>query len=145
MNKKMKKGVDYIGVGISAAIVNEEGKFLFAKRGKKARNERGKWEFPGGGVEYGDTMRDTIIREIKEELGIIIEPIEQLIPVDHILLDEKQHWITSVFISRIKKGKPSIMEAEKCDDIKWFTLNEAVDLSLTNPTKKYVKILKKKF
>ncbi len=66
----MKKGIDYIGVGIGAVIVDTDGKMLLSKRGPKAKNERGKWEFPGGGVEFGDTMEETIKREMKEELGI---------------------------------------------------------------------------
>lgn len=46
----MKKGIDYIGVAVGAMIFNEEGKLFLTKRGKKARNERGCWEIPGGGV-----------------------------------------------------------------------------------------------
>jgi 8-oxo-dGTP pyrophosphatase MutT (NUDIX family) len=34
------------------------------------RNDRGEWELPGGKLERGDTMEDTIVREIEEELGI---------------------------------------------------------------------------
>ncbi len=36
----MIRGVDYVGVGIGAVIVNSDGKILLAKRGPKARNER---------------------------------------------------------------------------------------------------------
>jgi 8-oxo-dGTP pyrophosphatase MutT (NUDIX family) len=34
------------------------------------RNDRGEWELPGGKLERGDTMEDTVVREIEEELGI---------------------------------------------------------------------------
>ena len=105
------------GVGIGAVIVNEKGEMLLAKRGKKARNEHGKWEFPGGGVEFGDTMAETIVREMKEELGIEIELFAHLSPIDHVLHNEKQHWVTSVFISKIVNGSPTIKEPEKCDEI----------------------------
>lgn len=45
----MKKGVDFIGVGVGAAIFNKDRKLLLGLRGKEAQNERGKWEIPGGG------------------------------------------------------------------------------------------------
>lgn len=38
----MKKGVDYIGVGVGAIILNDKGEVFLAKRGLKAKNERGK-------------------------------------------------------------------------------------------------------
>jgi len=44
----MKKGIDYIGVGAGAIIFNKDGALFLAKRGKEARNEKHKWEFPGG-------------------------------------------------------------------------------------------------
>lgn len=130
----MKKGVDYIGVGIGAIIINDDGKFLLAKRGKKAKNERGKWEFPGGGVEFGERMRDSIVREIMEELNIVIEPLEHLPPIDHIIPQDKQHWVTSIFISRIIRGIPTIMEPGKCDEIGWFSIDEIKNLDLSIAT-----------
>lgn len=139
----MIRGVDYIGVGIGAIIVNNEGKMLMAKRGQKAKNERGKWEFPGGSVEFGDTMAQTIIREMKEELNIKIKVLKHLSPIDHIIPEEKQHWVTSTFISKIVEGEPQIMEPEKCDEIRWFTLEEIENLRLSIATEGSVKQLKK--
>lgn len=118
----MKKGVDYIGVGVGAIIINDEGKVFLAKRGQRAKNERGKWEFPGGGVEFGETMADCIKREIYEEYGIVITLVDQLEALDHLIPEEKQHWVAVTFIAKIAQGKPKIMEPEKCDEIGWFGL-----------------------
>ena len=137
----MIRGVDYIGVGIGCILINEEGKYLLAKRGQKAKNERGKWEFPGGSVEFGDTMRDTIIREMKEELGIAVEPIEHFPPIDHIIPQDQQHWVTSAYISKIIKGQPTIMEPEKCSEIGWFTIEEIQKLPLSIATQLNIKQL----
>lgn len=119
----MKKGIDFIGVGVGAIILNDQGEVFLAKRGKKAKNERGRWEFPGGGIEFGETMSDCIKREIQEEYGIVIELTDQLEALDHLIPDEGQHWVAVTFIAKIRKGQPKIMEIEKCAEIGWFDIN----------------------
>ena len=140
----MKRGVDYIGVGAGAIISNGKDQYLLCRRGKKAKNERGKWEFPGGAVEFGNTLRETIIREMKEELDIEVEPLEQLTAINHILPHENQHWVTTGFICKIRKGKPKIMEPHKCSEIGWFTISEISKMELTLPTKIYLGVLIKR-
>lgn len=87
----MKAGVDYIGVGVGAVIVDGSGRLFAALRGSQAKNERGKWEFPGGSVEFGEKLADALEREMLEEYGIRIEVRELLDVVDHILPVEMQH------------------------------------------------------
>ena len=141
----MKKGSDYIGVGVGGAIFNNEGKLFITKRGKKAKNERGKWEIPGGGVEFGETFQEALKREMKEEIGVEIEILSLLGICDHIIPDEKQHWVSPTYICRISTGEPKILEPEKCAEIGWFTLEEAEALPLSIVTKYDVSILKKKY
>jgi 8-oxo-dGTP diphosphatase len=126
----MKRGIDYIGVGVGAIIVNERGELFLARRGPAAKNERGLWEFPGGGVEFGETLRDALRREIMEEYGIEIETGELLDVDDHILPDEHQHWVSPTFICRIVSGDPVIREPGKCTEIGWFA-PDAVPHELT--------------
>ncbi len=127
----MKRGIDYVGVGVGAVIINREGKIFLAKRGKKARNEVGKWEFPGGGLEFGESFEDTIVREIKEEFGVNIQVFDQLTAFNHLIPDEKQHWVALTFICKIKSGTPKILEPEKCDEIGWFSIDEMKKMSLS--------------
>jgi len=117
---EMKRGVDYIGVGVGAIIVDEQGRLFLARRGPKAKNERGLWEFPGGSVELGERLADALRREIREEYGVEIEVGELLDVVDHILPDEGQHWVSPTFICRIASGEPVIRESDKCSGIGWF-------------------------
>lgn len=56
---------------VGAAIINEKGEVLCAQRGYGSLI--GKWEFPGGKIEAGETPEQALIREIKEELNIEIE------------------------------------------------------------------------
>jgi 8-oxo-dGTP diphosphatase len=121
----MQKGKDYIGVGIGTIILNDEGKMLFTKRGQGAKNERGCWEIPGGDVEYGETLADAAVREVKEELGVDAEVEQQLLAVDHFIPNEGQHWVAIPFLVKMKPGQtPKILEPQKCDAIEWFGLDE---------------------
>lgn len=127
----MQKGIDYIGVGSGALVFDNKGRVLISKRGKKSRNEVGKWEFPGGSVEFGENCEDAIVREIKEEFDILIEVIELLEVVNHIIWEEKQHWVAPSYIARHIKGTPKIMEPHKIDKFKWVFLDEIIASKLS--------------
>lgn len=141
----LKKGKDYIGIGVGAVILNKEGKLFMAKRGKKARNEPGTWEFPGGSMEFGETMAQTVKREIKEEFGITIKPLKPLLPVNHIIPKEKQHWVAIPYISKLESGVPKILEHEKCAEIGWFSIREIDKLKLSIAAKIAYKDIKEKY
>lgn len=121
----LKKGVDFIGVSVGAMIFNDKGELFLAKRGRKAKNERGTWENPGGAVEYGEQLEDAVRREIREEYGFDIDILDKFPAADHLIPADKQHWVATTFIARIKPGQtPKILEPEKCDAIGWYALNK---------------------
>lgn len=130
----MKSGVDYVGVGVGAVIFNNEGKIFLSLRGDKAQNDRDKWECPGGTVQFGETLKETIVREMREEFGVDIEAIEQLETVDHLIPQDKQHWIAISFLCKITKGTPKILEPHKCKKVGWFTIREMEQMPLACPT-----------
>jgi 8-oxo-dGTP diphosphatase len=120
----MKKGIDFIGVGAGAIVINDQGKVLIAKRGANSRNEVGKWEFPGGGVKFGEKCEDAVKREVKEEFDIEIEVIELLEVVNHIIPEEKQHWVSPSYIAKYISGTTKILEPDKIDEFKWVDISE---------------------
>ena len=140
----MQKGIDYIGVGVGAIIFNQEGKVFLAKRGRGARNEAGKWEFPGGGVEFNETLEQALAREMLEEYGFLIEVGSLLDVVSHIIPDEQQHWVSPSFICTMTSGTPIIKEPLKCDEIGWFELEHLPEEDLTLASKKSLESLRKK-
>ena len=140
----MKKGIDYIGVGVGAIIFNEEGKIFLAKRGRDAGNERHKWEFPGGGVNFGETLEHALEREILEEYGFEIEVERLLDVVNHIIPAEQQHWVSPTFVCTVKSGTPRIMEPTKCEEIGWFRLDQIPESLLSIASRKSLESLKKK-
>ena len=120
----MEKGINYIGVSAGAMIFNDKGELFLAKRSQKASNERGCWETPGGGIDFGETLEEAVRREIREEYGVEIEIVEQFPAADHIIPKDHQHWVATTFLAKLKNGQiPKIMEPDKCDVIGWFRLN----------------------
>ena len=138
----MKAGVDYIGVGVGALIFDDQGKILMSLRGPKARNEAGKWEVPGGAVEYGETFEAALVREVFEELGIHVRVKELLQVCDHILVKEQEHWVAPTYMCEIVSGTPCIQEPEKCTQIGWYSLEEAEQLPLAVVTASDIKKLR---
>lgn len=127
-----KAGIDFIGVSVGAFIVNNKGEILLMKRSQNTKNERGKWEAPGGAVDFGETLEHAIRREMKEELGIDIEILSQWGAKDHIIPEDKQHWVPTTFLVHVAKGQaPKIMEPHKHDAIGWFAMGDfPIPLSL---------------
>ena len=62
---------------VCAVIKNDKGE-IFCCKGGPGRALEGYFEFPGGKVESNETHEETIIREIKEELKTIVEPIKYI-------------------------------------------------------------------
>jgi len=119
----MKIGIDYIGVGCGALIVNDKNETLLLKRTSKTRNEAGFWSKPGGGVEFGEKVEESLKRECKEELGVVIGEIKFLSFTDSIMKADNQHWVSLNYCAKIINGEPKNMEPEKHEEIKWFNLD----------------------
>ena len=58
---------------VVAALIERRGRILICRR-RDDQDHAGKWEFPGGKVEDGETPRQALSRELREELGIELEP-----------------------------------------------------------------------
>jgi 8-oxo-dGTP diphosphatase len=116
-------GKDYIGVGVGALIINEQNEVLLLLRKKPPETDY--WSIPGGSVEMFETIEDAITREIKEELNVEIKIVKLLGVTDHILKQEKTHWVAPVFLAEIiKNQKPVNAEPESHYDMRWFSIHK---------------------
>lgn len=125
--EKFEIGIDCIGVGCGALIVNDKNQTLLIKRTSNTRNDAGCWSKPGGGVEFGERIEDAIKRETKEELGVDVELTRFLGFTESPAKDGKQHWISFNYASKIVGGEPKNLEPEKHEEIRWFYLDKLPD------------------
>ena len=120
----MKKGEDYTGVAVVFLCHDGDGNFLLSKRGVNSRDEHGTWDPGGGSVEFGDTIEDTLRKEILEEYCTDVLDYEFLgyrdVHREH--EGKKTHWVVLDFKVLISKGTAKNGEPHKLDAVDWFTL-----------------------
>jgi len=121
----MQKGVDFIGNAVVYFCHDGKGNFLLNKRNQNCRDEKGMWDPGGGGIELGDSVIETLKKEIKEEYCTDVIEYEFLgyRDVHRKNNGTNTHWIAldfKVLVDRalIKNGEP-----HKFDAVEWFTLN----------------------
>jgi 8-oxo-dGTP diphosphatase len=125
---------------VSCAIIEHHGKVLVAKRGNNSSNA-GKWEFPGGKIEPGESATQCLHREIMEELSVAITIIDQLPPVLHHYPDK----VISLhpFVCTYDGNPFSLTDHEETDwksidDLFWLNFSDADVLVCHYYIKKYL-------
>ncbi|GAA0720002.1 8-oxo-dGTP diphosphatase MutT [Clostridium malenominatum] len=103
---------------VTAAIITKDDLILIAQRGKD-ENLAGKWEFPGGKIESGETPQECLKREIKEELNIEIQVGEFL--GESIYTYPNGQIKLMGYFATIVKGN---FELSVHDEVKWVSIDE---------------------
>jgi len=112
-----------VRVGCGALIVNDKKEVLLLKR-STTRNQNGYWSQPGGAVEFGETIKQAITREIREEVNVDIRLIRYLSYTEQIFRKENQHWLAISYLAKIISGNVKNLEHHKHSDLKWFPINK---------------------
>ena len=125
-----------IGVG---AIIIQNGKILIVRRGSEPG--KGKWSVPGGLVELGETVEQTVVREVKEECGLDVEVDELIDVVDSMTFDEngklKYHFVILDFFVKIKGGE--LRPGNDAKGALWVPLEEVEKYDLTKTFREFLK------
>lgn len=111
---------------VAAALVDDEGRVLIAQR-PQGKQLAGMWEFPGGKVEAGETPELALIRELEEELGIVVKQacLAPFVFASHTYDDF--HLLMPLFLIRRWEGEP---EAREHTAIKWVRPNAMRDYAM---------------
>jgi ADP-ribose pyrophosphatase YjhB (NUDIX family) len=118
-------------LAVSAAIIRD-GKVLVVRRARKPALNL--YTLPGGAVELGETLHDSVIREVREETQLTIEPVALAGTRDVIVRDAQQrierHFVILCFAARWLAGEPRLNE--ELDDARWLKPAELAGLKTTD-------------
>ncbi len=119
-------------LAVSAAIIRD-GKVLIVRRG--AGVATGVYTLPGGVVEVGETVTEAVVREIREEVGMTIEPLAPAGYREMIARDKdnrvKGHFVILCFAARWIAGEP-VPDLTEIAEAAWRHPDELEDLKTTD-------------
>ena len=111
----MRPVAPVVGVG---GVVVRDGRALLVRRGKPPLY--GRWVVPGGTVELGETLEEALVRELREETGLDVEPVEVLAVFDRIERDAAgvaYHYVIVDYLCRWLSGEAAA--ASDALDVAW--------------------------
>lgn len=114
MNERPK-----IGVGV---CIVKDNKVLLGKRLNS--HGSGEWAFPGGHLEFGESLAECAQREVAEETGLVIGNIRRGPYTEDFFYEQNKHYITIVMVADYISGTPAVLEPHKCEQWQWFDLNQ---------------------
>ncbi|MGA2729894.1 MAG: NUDIX hydrolase [Terracidiphilus sp.] len=109
-------------VGVGAVIVHE-GRVLLVQRGREPL--KGHWSLPGGMVELGESLQAGVIREVEEETGLLVEPVELIELLDRIHREGERiryHYVIADYLCRVTGGE--LKAASDADAVRWVERKE---------------------
>ena len=92
----------------------------------------GEWSLPGGVLECGETLREAVAREAREETGLLVETGEMLGVYERVIRDDagrvRYHYVLLDFLCRPLGG--DLKAGSDAADVRWFTRDELPALNL---------------
>jgi len=123
-------------VGIGAVIVCES-KILLEKR--KNEPGRGKWSIPGGLVDLGEHLEQSVIREVKEETQLNVYDPELIDAVDNVTVDDdgkvRYHFVIIDYFVKLKGG--TIKASSDAEELQWTPFEEVENHVLTETFREF--------
>ena len=127
----------FIGVG---AVIAERGRVVLVKRGHPPL--AGEWSIPGGMLEVGETLREGVVREVREETGLTVEAADLLGVYDRLLRDDVgrvlYHYVLVDFLCRRVRGE--LAASGDAAEVRWFTAEEVAALALPQDTAEVIRM-----
>ncbi len=131
----MTAATPIVGVG---GVVVHQGRALLIRRGKPPFLNR--WMIPGGAVELGETLRDALLREMREETGLLVEPLRVLAVLDQIGREAGRvlhHYVLVDYLCRWVSGE--VQAGSDALEVAWVGVDEMDGYSLPPQARTVVK------
>jgi ADP-ribose pyrophosphatase YjhB (NUDIX family) len=104
-------------VGVGAVIV-EQCRVLLVRRANPPL--KGHWSLPGGLLELGEGLHNAVVREVREETGLLVEPLELIEVLDRIHREGdrvRYHYVIADYLCRVVGG--ALQAASDADEVRW--------------------------
>ena len=104
-------------VAVGAVIV-DAGRVLLVRRGREPL--KGRWSLPGGALEVGESLSAGLVREVREETGLLVEPVELIELLDRIHREGERvryHYVIADYLCRVTGG--ALRAASDADEVRW--------------------------
>jgi ADP-ribose pyrophosphatase YjhB (NUDIX family) len=122
-------------VGVGAVIVDrhrDENRVLLIRRGQPPL--LGEWSLSGGVLECGETLHEAVVREAREETGLVVETSEMLGVYERVIRGDegrvRYHYVLIDFLCRPIGG--NLKAGSDAADVRWFTRDELPALKLAS-------------
>jgi ADP-ribose pyrophosphatase YjhB (NUDIX family) len=116
-------------VGVGGVVIHRN-RVLLVRRGNEPL--KGQWSIPGGMVELGEKLTEAVRRELREETGLVVEPLQAIAALDRIERDRrrvKYHYVVIDYVCRLKRGR--LNPASDVLDAHWARREELMQYQLT--------------
>ncbi len=116
-------------VGVGGVVIHRD-RALLIRRGSQPL--KGQWSIPGGMLELGEELTAGVRRELKEETGLDVEPLECILVFDRIMRKGsrvKYHYVIVDYLCKRKRGR--LRPASDVTDARWVRRNDLAQYHLT--------------
>jgi 8-oxo-dGTP diphosphatase len=110
-----------VAVGVGVLVVRDSRVLLGRRCGSHGA---GTWSAPGGRLEYGETIESCARRELSEETGLELGPIELGPYMNDVFHEVGEQYVTVFVLARQATGVPENKEPHKCEGWSWFNWAE---------------------
>jgi ADP-ribose pyrophosphatase YjhB (NUDIX family) len=123
-------------VGVGGVVIHRDHALLI-RRGSEPL--KGEWSIPGGMLELGEELAAGVQRELKEETGLDVEPLECILVFDRIMREGqrvKYHYVIVDYLCRRKRGR--LRPASDVVDARWVRREDLPQYHLTDMAAKLI-------
>lgn len=114
----------------SALIVNPKNQILIIKRSDNDDSMPGVWELPSGGIEENESIEESVLREVKEEVGIVLDSCGELVDTEKYQFTNKKGVLKEVteytFLVKVN-DIPEVILSTEHSNYAWANYNELLN------------------
>lgn len=106
---------------VGVAVIIRRGDRVLLGRRRSSTHGDGVWQFPGGHLEWGESVHACARREALEETGLAVTVVGDGPWTNDVFAEEQRHYVTLFVLASSEQGDPVVREPEKCEAWQWFS------------------------